>query len=206
MLSRLVPTLLLLAGAINAASSANNPILPDAVAAATVDLATTSGANLMKGQWRYSDTKIVETSFLGPGDDGQPGKEPLKTFDYTPHAGASGFDDSRWEAIAPESLSKRRSTGRLCFNWYRIWITIPERIGPFDPTGSTVVFETSVDDYAEIWVDGELARSVGQSGGSVVGGWNAENRLVVGRRVKPGQRIQLAVFGANGPLSNPPTN
>lgn len=55
-------------------------------------------------------------------------------------------------------------------------------------------------------MDGELARSLGQRGGSVVGGWNAPNRLVVGRDVRPGQQIQLAVFGINGPLSNPPTN
>ena len=52
----------------------------------------------------------------------------------------------------------------------------------------------------------ELTRALGQMGGSVVSGWNAPNRLVVGRNVKPGQRIQLAVFGINGPLSNPPTN
>src|SRR5439155_17576884 len=70
----------------------------------------------------------------------------------------------------------------------------------------TVVFETSLDDYAEIWVDGELPRGLGQNGGSVISGWNAPNRLVVGRDVKPGQKIQLAVFGINGPLSNPPTN
>jgi len=55
-------------------------------------------------------------------------------------------------------------------------------------------------------VDGELTRAIGQRGGSVVAGWNASNRLVIGRDVKPGQKIQLAVFGANGPLSNPPTN
>ena len=94
----------------------------------------------------------------------------------------------------------------LAFNWYRIKLTIPERIGDFDPTGSTAVFDTSLDDYAEIWVDGELSRALGQSGGSVIAGWNAENHLVVGRNVKPGQQIQLAVFGINGPLSNPPTN
>jgi gluconolactonase len=40
----------------------------------------------------------------------------------------------------------------------------------------------------------------------VVRGWNAANRLVVGRNVKPGQKISLAVFGINGPISNPPTN
>ena len=72
--------------------------------------------------------------------------------------------------------------------------------------GSTAVFETSLDDYAEIWVDGELSRALGQSGGSVIAGWNAQNHLVVGRNVKPGQQIQLAIFGVNGPLSNPPTN
>jgi len=55
-------------------------------------------------------------------------------------------------------------------------------------------------------VDGELTGTVGQQGGSVIAGWNASNRLVIGRNVKPGQTIQIAVFGANGPLSNPPTN
>ena len=60
--------------------------------------------------------------------------------------------------------------------------------------------------FSEIWVDGELPRAVAQSGGSVIKGWNAENRLIVGRNVKPGQKIQLAIFGINGPLSNPPTN
>ncbi|HSK30525.1 MAG TPA: SMP-30/gluconolactonase/LRE family protein, partial [Candidatus Limnocylindria bacterium] len=42
--------------------------------------------------------------------------------------------------------------------------------------------------------------------GSVIRGWNAENRLVIGRGVKPGQTIQLAIFGINGPISNSPTN
>lgn len=34
------------------------------------------------------------------------------------------------------------------------------------PTGSTVVFETALDDYTEIGVDGELSRYLGQRGGS----------------------------------------
>jgi gluconolactonase len=68
------------------------------------------------------------------------------------------------------------------------------------------VFSTSLDDYAEIWVDSEIPRAAGQSGGSVIKGWNAENRVVIGRGVKPGQQIQLAIFGINGPISNPPTN
>ena len=173
---------------------------------AVVDLATEDGAQLVKGQWRYSDTKIIEVDFKSPGPDKQPTGTPIKTYDYAPHAGGADFGDSQWEMLKPTSLDQRRSTGRLCFNWYRIRLTIPQRIGDFDPTGSTVVFETSADDYAEIWVDGELTRGLGQSGGSVISGWNAPNRLVIGRHVKPGQKVQLAIFGINGPLSNPPTN
>jgi gluconolactonase len=161
---------------------------------------------MVHAQWRYSDTKIVEVDFTGPGADGQPTGKPVKTYDYLPHAGGAAFDDSGWERISPESLVQRRSTGRLCFNWYRTSITLPEKIGDFSTLGSTVVFETSVDDYAEVWIDGELTRAFGQRGGSVVAGWNASNRLIIGRDVKPGQKIQLAIFGANGPLSNPPTN
>jgi gluconolactonase len=173
---------------------------------ATIDLATRAGAGLVKGQWRYSDTRIIEIDFPGPGHDGQPTGAPGRTYDYTPKAGAADFDDSQWDVIDPTTLTQRRSTGRICFNWYRIAITIPERIGGYDTTGADVEFETALDDYAEIWVDGELPRAQGQEGGSVIAGWNATNRLVIGRNVRPGQRIQLAVFGINGPISNPPTN
>jgi gluconolactonase len=175
---------------------------PDAM----IDLGSVEGVNAVKGQWRYSDTKIVEAEFRGPGPDKQPTGAPVKTYDYTPHAGGADFDDSKWEVISPTTLDQRRGNGRLGFNWYRIKLTIPDRVGDFDPTGTTAVFETSLDDYAEIWVDGELSRALGQSGGSVIAGWNAENHLVVGRNVRPGQQIQLAIFGVNGPLSNPPTN
>jgi gluconolactonase len=173
---------------------------------AAIDLATKAGVQLVKGDWRYSDTKIIEIDFSEPGPDGQPGSTPNKAHDFTPHAGRADFDDSRWEVIDPTTLDKRRSAGKLAFNWYRIKITVPERVGTFDPASSTLVFSTSLDDYAEIWVDSEIPRAAGQSGGSVIKGWNAENRLVIARGVKPGQTIQLAIFGINGPISNPPTN
>jgi gluconolactonase len=186
---------------------AEAPALPSSDhASAVIDLATAAGTQQVKGEWRYSDTRIVETDFLAPGADGQPSTTPAKTYDYTPHAGPADFDDSKWGVIAPEALSQRRGTGRLGFNWYRINITVPEHIGDFSTAGSTAVFETSLDDYAEIWVDGELPRALGQSGGSVIAGWNATNRLVIGRDLKPGQKIHLAIFGINGPISNPPTN
>jgi len=192
--------------AILTAATVERTEVPNGAPAATVNLATDAGVRMVKGQWRYHDTKIVETDFRAPGPDGQPTGAPVQTYDYTPHAGGANFDDASWDIIGATTLEQRRGNGRLGFNWYRIGITIPDRIDGFDPSGSTAVFETSIDDYAEIWVDGELTRAVGQSGGSVISGWNAGNRLVIGRNVKPGQKIQLAVFGINGPISNPPTN
>ena len=175
---------------------------PDAV----IDLSTKEGVDLVKGQWRYSDTKIIEVDSRGVGLDLKPSGSPIKTYDYTPHAGAADFDDSKWQVIDPSTLDARRSTGKLCFNWYRVAVTIPEKIGNFDPTGSTVAFEIVIDDYSEIWVDGKLPRVLGQPGGPLIKGFNAPNRLVIGRNVQPGQKIQLAVFGANGPISFSPNN
>ncbi|HXG64202.1 MAG TPA: SMP-30/gluconolactonase/LRE family protein [Blastocatellia bacterium] len=205
MLFAIAPLAALLIGLSSAGAHAGLTA-PNGKPEAIIDLATAEGVALVKGEWRYSDTKIIEVDFKAPGPEGQPTDAPIKTYDYTPKAGGADFDDSKWEVIAPATLNQRRATGRICFNWYRIRLTIPERVGSYDPTGSTVVFETALDDYAEVWVDGELARSLGQMGGSVVGGWNAPNRLIIGRDVRPGQQIQLAVFGINGPLSNPPTN
>jgi len=181
-------------------------VTPTGSPAATIDLRNRDGAALVKGEWRYSDTRIVEVEHRAPGPDGQPTGETIRTYDYTPHAGGSGFDDSSWEKLDPTTLEQRRATGRICFNWYRINITVPERVGTFNTSGSTIAFETTIDDYAEIWVDGELPRGIGQRGGSVVGGWNTPNRLVIARNVQPGRKIQLAVFGINGPISDPPAN
>jgi gluconolactonase len=185
---------------------AEAPAIPNRAPDAIIDLATSAGVGMVAGQWRYRDTRIVQTDFRSPDSDGQPTGAPIQTYDYEPHAGRADFDDSKWPVISPESLKERRSTGRLCFNWYRINITVPERIGDFATAGSTAVFETSLDDYAEVWVNGELPRYVGQSGGSVISGWNSPNRLVIGRNLAAGQKIQLAIFGINGPISNPPTN
>ena len=172
----------------------------------TVDLRTREGAELVKGVWRYSDVKIVEADFRAPGPDLKPSGKPIKTYDYIPHAGAADFDDSKWEVLDPTALEARRSGGKLCFNWYRINITIPSRVGQFETHGSTVVFEIVVDDYAEVWVDGKLPAVYGQSGSSVIKGYNAANRLTIARNVEPGQKIQIAVFGINGPISASPNN
>jgi len=173
---------------------------------AIIDLATEEGVRLVEGRWRYSDVKIVEVEHRGPGPDLRASGPPTRAWDIAPHAGAADFDDSGWEVLPASRLDARKTAGRLAFNWYRIKITVPERIGRFDPTGSTAVFEIVVDDYAEVWVNGNLPLALGQPGGPLIKGFNAPNRVVVGRDVRPGQQIQLAVLGANGPLSNPPGN
>jgi len=199
-----VAAIVLLCGISARAQSIQDPPFgrPDAV----IDLATREGAGSVKAQWRYSDTRIIEVESRSPGADLKPSGAPIKTYDYTPHAGAADFNDSKWEVIDPTTLDARRSTGKLCFNWYRIAVTIPEKIGGFDPTGSTVAFEVVIDDYSEVWVDGKLPRILGQPGGPVIKGFNAPNRVIIARDVKPGQRIQLAIFGANGPISYSPDN
>jgi gluconolactonase len=210
--ARLVTVLLAAAAALSVALAvAATPArpgsgVPAGPADATIDLATMEGVRLINGAWRYSDVKIVETDFRSVGGDLKPSGPPNRTYDLEPRAGAADFDDSSWEIVDPTTLAGRRGNGRISFNWYRINLTLPERIGDFDPTGSTAVFEITVDDYAEVWVDGQLPRQLGQSGENLVAGWNVPNRLVVGRNVRPGQRIQLAVFGINGPLSDPPAN
>jgi gluconolactonase len=175
---------------------------PDAV----VDLRTLAGVELVKGQWRYSDVRIIETDFRAPGLDLKPSGKPTKTYDYSPHAGSTDFDDSQWEALDPTTLEERRSTGKVCFNWYRISVTIPEKVDGFETAGSTVVFEIVIDDYAEVWVNGALPAIYGQSGGSVIKGYNAPNRLIIAQNATPGRKIQLAIFGINGPISASPNN
>jgi gluconolactonase len=181
------------------------PGRPDAI----IDLQTEDGVALVGGTWRYSDAEVREIDFVevgSPADPLGPGDVPTRTYDVVPHAGTTDFDDSAWRVLTPEDTMLRLGHGRVGFNWYRIEVTIPEQVGDLDPTGATAVFEVVIDDYAEIWVNGELPLALGTAGGQVVGGFNVPNRVVLSRDVRPGQRFQIAVFGINGPISASPQN
>jgi gluconolactonase len=108
--------------------------------------------------------------------------------------------------IQPESLTKRRGHGRLSFNWYRLQFVVPAQIGGLNAGSASLYFSTRLDDYAEIWVDGELARPFGGSGASVIAGWNAVNRVLLTRHAKAGLTVHIAIFGINGPISDSPSN
>jgi gluconolactonase len=181
------------------------PARPDAI----VDLQTESGVALVGGRWRYSDATVEEVGFVelgSPDDPLGPGTVPNRTHDISPHAQAADFDDSEWPTLAPGDTMRRLANGRVCFNWYRITVTLPERVGDTDVTGSTVVFEVVIDDYAEVWVNGGLPHALGDTGGPVVAGFNAPNRVVLTRDARPGDRFVIAVFGINGPISAAPAN
>jgi gluconolactonase len=181
------------------------PGRPDAV----VDLQTDEGAALVGAVWRYSDARVEEVDFVEVGsaaDPLGPGDVPNRTYEVLPAAGAADFDDSSWPVLPPEDTMRRLSAGKVCFNWYRTTVTVPPRLGDVDPTGATVVFEVVVDDYAEVWVDGRLPSALGDTGGHVVGGFNAPNRVILTTDAQPGQTFRIAVFGINGPISAAPQN
>jgi gluconolactonase len=181
------------------------PGRPDAI----VDLQTDEGVALVGGTWRYSDAEVREIAFVEVGsaaDPLGPGDRPNRTYDVVPHAEGVDFDDSGWRVLAPEETMLRLGHGRVGFNWYRIEITIPEQVGDLDPTGATAIFEVVIDDYAEVWVNGELPLALGAAGGRFAGGFNVPNRVLLSRDVRPGQRFQIAVFGINGPISASPQN
>lgn len=182
------------------AETSGHPPLPDAIA----DLRTPEGLGLVQGEWRYHDTVIREVAHHDVGPDLKASGPANRSFDFEPDARAANFDDSHWDVIPPNSLEQRRGHGKLSFGWYRLRFALPEKLGAFDLRGSTVVLELVVDDYAEVWVNGQLPLVLGQTGGPVAAGWNAPNRVVLTRDARPGEHFTIAVLGINGPLGTHP--
>lgn len=178
------------------------PVMPPSLPPSLVtDMMSGQGATALGLQWKTMDAKIVEAK---PVEGALP--EHKTTYDIAPHAGEAGFDDSKWPSIKPEDLAVRRSGGRVGFVWYRTNVTIPARIGNFDTTGAKAVLTVLVDDYAEIWVNGQMPRQSGYPSPATIQGLNMPNRVVIADSVKPGDKFQIAVFGINGPISVAPPN
>ncbi len=192
-----------------AAVPATSPVVPappPAVAPAlppvhAVDLMTPEGSAVFGAQWKTLEAKIVE---VPPIPDAMP--EYKTTYDVRPHAGENGFDDSSWPVIGADELGAKRGGGKVSFLWFRASLAIPAKIGNFDTSGAKAVLTVNVDDYAEIWVNGQLPRAAGRPSPATIQGFNMPNRLVLADAVRPGDRFQLAVFGINGPISAAPPN
>ncbi len=166
-----------------------------------VDLMTQAGSALFGAQWKTREAKIIVVSAI---PDAMP--EFTTTYDIDPHAGENGFDDTAWPIIPPTELGAKRGGGRVSFIWFRTRITIPARVGAFDPAGAKAVLALSIDDYAEVWVNGVMPRAAGRPSPATIQGFNMPNRVVLSDAVTPGDVFQIAVFGINGPISVAPPN
>ncbi|HMN40218.1 MAG TPA: hypothetical protein PKE29_05185 [Phycisphaerales bacterium] len=172
----------------------------DAKTEASIDLTTAEGLKQIGGEWRYIEARIVEVE--AKTKDGT----VVMTHDITPHAGGVDFDDSAWATLSTDDIHHAIGGGKLSFAWFRIAITVPEKVGEVSTDGAAVLLEVTIDDYAEVWVEGKLPRTLGQAGGTMVKGFNCPNRVLLSEKAKPGQVFRVAVFGANGPMSDPPGN
>jgi gluconolactonase len=174
---------------------------PSLVPAKVVDLMTAEGSAVFGAQWKTMEAKIIEGPSIA---NAMPGYKT--SYDIQPHAGEQGFDDSSWPIIGAKGLADRRGGGKVSFIWYRASLTIPAKIGDFDTSGATVVLTAYVDDYAEVWVNGQMPRRAGYPSPAAIQGFNMPNRVVLADTVKPGDKFQIAIFGVNGPISVAPMN
>ena len=132
-----------------------------------VDLQTDEGAALVGGpvalrrrarsaRSTSSRSRGPDADPLGPGDVPEPDLRRR-----APRRGRRlrrlGLADAR----ARGHDAPARATGGCASTGTGSTVTIPERVGDTDSTGATVVFEVVVDDYAEVWVNGELPLVLG---------------------------------------------
>ena len=177
------------------------PIAPLVPPAHVVDLMTVEGSAAFGARWKVMEAKIIECPALS---DSMP--EYKATYDIDPHAELPGFDDSAWPEIAPTELGAKRGGGMVSFVWFRTTLTMPASASGFATANTKAVLTVNVDDYAEVWINGELPRAAGRPSPATIQGFNMPNRLVLRDSVTPGDRFEIAVFAINGPISAAPAN
>ena len=156
---------------------------------ATLDLENPEHLQLVNAQWRYADGLV-------------PGEPNAGLVDQLPESPArlADYDDSGWSVC--ENIQQGISKG-LCWGWYRIAVTLPDRVGDAEISGTKIWFSTCIDDYGEIWVDSECDIAFGESGRGAVSGFNAPQRVLVSESAQPGTRHVIACLAVNGPFAQP---
>ena len=150
----------------------------------TVNIGEAEGQAATGVTWRYARGYVPgeENEGLVAQGEGSPARLP-------------DYDDSQWEVCA--NLPDRISFG-FSFVWYRATVTVPETVGGRSTQGMRLQFETCVDDYAEVWIDGECNRDRG-----VVQGFNTPQRVMITGDAQPGAKHTIAILAINGPLGAP---
>lgn len=151
---------------------------------ATVYLGQPTGQALVKGTWKYARGYVP----------GKPNEGLVEQVEGSP-ARLADYDDSSWEICY--DLTQRMSHG-FSFIWYRINITLPKEVDGHPVQGVRVQFETCIDDYGELWIDGECNRDRG-----AIQGFNVPQRVLLTDNAAPGTHYTIALLAANGPLAAP---
>ena len=150
----------------------------------TIYLRDAAGQELVKGVWKYARGYVP----------GEPNEGLVEQLEGSP-ARLVDYDDSTW-AVCP-NLAERNSHG-FSFIWFRIKITIPSEVKGENVAGGRVWFETNVDNYGEVYVDGNIDRDKW-----VVTGNNTPKRILIEDPAVPGTQHTIAVLVANAPLGAP---
>ena len=151
---------------------------------ASLDLQNADDLKAVGGEWRYAVGLVP----------GEPNQGLVALSEGSP-ARLPDYDDSGWELCT--DLTDWRTQG-LSFIWYRIEITIPESVDGHDVRGTRCLIETCIDDYGEVWVDGEIDLAQG-----AVQGFNIPQRVTVSADPQPGDKHTLAMLAINGPVARP---
>jgi hypothetical protein len=151
---------------------------------AVLNLQDPADLHATKGQWRFAPGLVP----------GEPNEGFVSQLAGSP-ARLSDYDDSTWEVRNDLTLWHSRG---FTFAWYRIKVTLPETVAGRDIRGARCLFETCIDDYGEIWINGECDRERG-----AIQGFNVPQRVVMTTESQPGQTYTIALLAANGPLAAP---
>ena len=149
-----------------------------------LDLVNPEDLQSAKAQWKFAPGLVP----------GEPNEGLTARLTGSP-ARLADYDDSGWEVC--ESIEEGRSSG-LTFGWYRITVTLPQQVQGMDIRGFYTFFETCIDDYGEIWVDGKCDSVWG-----TVAGFNIPQRVPLTTDAQPGEKYVFACLAANGPLAAP---
>ena len=149
-----------------------------------LDLNKAEDRQQVKGQWRVAPGLV-------PGES----NEGLTAQLLASPARLADYDNSGWAVCS--NIRESLSVG-FTFAWYRIAIEVPERLDGVALAGSRVWFETNIDNYGEIWINGQIDRTTG-----VIVGINAQQRVEVSGSAVPGARHVIACLVLNGPLAEP---
>ena len=155
-----------------------------------LDLNQADGKAAVNGQWKFAEGYLpgAPNDGLVLRSEGSPARFP-------------DYDDSSWavseDVAAWASIDSTYITG-VSFVWYRMKFTLPETVAGRAVGRTRVMFETCVDDYGEIWIDGQCNRDRG-----AIAGFNQPQRVEVSASPNGGDEHTIAILAINGPFADP---